>query len=94
MPSLNPGGRSCRCVPIDRVPGRQRAAYGPGHLPGDRRTREIVERYAAAFEQDDMDSLVSMLTEDASRSMPPVPAWFRGREAIREFPSRARRRSV
>ena len=29
--------------------------------------------------------LISLLTEDATWSMPPVPTWFRGHEAIREF---------
>jgi RNA polymerase sigma-70 factor (ECF subfamily) len=55
---------------------------------GDRRTRDIVERYADAIERGDADTLISMLTEDATWSMPPIPSWFRGHEAIREFLTR------
>ena len=32
-----------------------------------------------------MATLISMLTEDATWSMPPHSSWFRGHEAIREF---------
>jgi RNA polymerase sigma-70 factor, ECF subfamily len=52
---------------------------------GDQRTRDIVRRYSDAFERGDADTLVSMLTEDATWCMPPIPTWFRGRAAIREF---------
>jgi RNA polymerase sigma-70 factor (ECF subfamily) len=54
-------------------------------LLGDQRTRAIVERYADATERGDVDALISMLTEDATWSMPPHPTWFRGHRAIREF---------
>ena len=49
---------------------------------GDRRLREIVERFADAFEQGDIDAILAMLTEDASFAMPPYPGWSRGRAAI------------
>ena len=52
---------------------------------GDQRTQEIVEQYADAIERGDADTLVSMLTEDATWSMPPIPTWFRGREPVREW---------
>jgi RNA polymerase sigma-70 factor, ECF subfamily len=52
---------------------------------GDERCKVIVERYMDAIERGDADTLVSMLTEDAAWSMPPVPTWFSGRELIREF---------
>jgi RNA polymerase sigma-70 factor, ECF subfamily len=55
---------------------------------GDRRTKALVERYADALERGDADTLISMLTEDATWSMPPVPTWFRGHQAIREFLTR------
>jgi hypothetical protein len=32
-----------------------------------------------------LDTLVSMLTDDATWSMPPLPSWFGGREAIAAF---------
>ena len=57
---------------------------------GDDTLRGIVEDYVEAWEQGDVDALAAMLAEDAALTMPPVPTWFRGRDAIatffREFP--------
>ncbi len=47
--------------------------------------RGLVERYSTAFEQRDLGGLLSLLTEDATWSMPPIPTWFRGHEAIASF---------
>ena len=47
--------------------------------------RELVVRFADAFERDDIDSLIAMLTEDAVVSMPPQPEWHAGRSAIAAF---------
>jgi RNA polymerase sigma-70 factor, ECF subfamily len=45
---------------------------------GDSRLREIVERYMNAMQRGDVPAVVSMLTEDAAWSMPPLASWFRG----------------
>ncbi len=39
---------------------------------GDRRLREIVERFADSFEHGEVDAILAMLTEDATFSMPPI----------------------
>jgi RNA polymerase sigma-70 factor, ECF subfamily len=52
---------------------------------GDQRVREIAQRYADAIERGDANELISMLTKDATWSMPPIPTWFQGHNAIREF---------
>ncbi len=52
---------------------------------GDEGVREIAQRYADALEGGDADALISMLTQDATWSMPPIPTWFQGHQAIREF---------
>ncbi len=52
---------------------------------GEQRVRALAERYADAIERADIEMLISMLTEDASWSMPPVPTWFHGHEAVRDF---------
>jgi RNA polymerase sigma-70 factor (ECF subfamily) len=51
---------------------------------GDEGVREIVERFTSAFERDDVDAIVAMLSEDAKFGMPPYPGWYRGRRAIAE----------
>ena len=55
---------------------------------GDERVREIVERYVDAWERGDVDTVVSMLAEDAILAMPPRPTWYRGLEAARLFLTR------
>ncbi|HET8978478.1 MAG TPA: RNA polymerase subunit sigma-70 [Solirubrobacteraceae bacterium] len=49
--------------------------------PGD----DVVERFADAFERDDIDAVVALLTEDAVVSMPPEPEWHQGRDAVDRF---------
>ncbi|MBA2240597.1 MAG: sigma-70 family RNA polymerase sigma factor [Solirubrobacterales bacterium] len=52
---------------------------------GDERLSEIVGEYMRALEQGDVESIVAMLTDDASWSMPPQPGWFHGHGAIVDF---------
>jgi RNA polymerase sigma-70 factor, ECF subfamily len=52
---------------------------------GDDAQAELVERYVAAWERNDVDSVVAMLTEDARMTMPPLPSWYSGREEVAAF---------
>src|SRR5439155_25469780 len=52
---------------------------------GDQALGEVVDRYVAAWERNDVDAVVAMLTEDARMTMPPLPSWYSGREAIAGF---------
>jgi RNA polymerase sigma-70 factor, ECF subfamily len=52
---------------------------------GDEKVREIVERYAEAWERNDVDTVVGMLAEDAAFTMPPMARWFSGHDGIRGF---------
>jgi RNA polymerase sigma-70 factor (ECF subfamily) len=52
---------------------------------GDSRTRDLVRRYADAMESGDIETLVGMLTQDVTWSMPPVPTWYRGLQPVRDF---------
>jgi RNA polymerase sigma-70 factor (ECF subfamily) len=45
----------------------------------------LLHRYLDAFHGYDVDSLVSLLREDATLSMPPYTLWLRGHEAIRTW---------
>jgi RNA polymerase sigma-70 factor, ECF subfamily len=47
--------------------------------------RELLDRYVAAFEHDDMDGLVALLREDATLRMPPQPALAGGLRIARFF---------
>jgi RNA polymerase sigma-70 factor, ECF subfamily len=49
---------------------------------GDQQLKGIVQRYVDAWASNDVDSLVAMLTDTATLAMPPIPSWYRGREAI------------
>jgi RNA polymerase sigma-70 factor (ECF subfamily) len=44
-----------------------------------------LDRYVAAFEAADVAALMGLLREDAQWEMPPLPAWFAGRQAIGRF---------
>jgi RNA polymerase sigma-70 factor (ECF subfamily) len=60
-------------------------------LPGDRPAPdlsaepELVARLAAAFEANDVDGIVALLTDDVRLSMPPLPLEYIGREAATSF---------
>ena len=45
----------------------------------------MVQRFADAFEADDIDGLVALLTGDAWFTMPPVPLQYQGPRAIASF---------
>jgi RNA polymerase sigma-70 factor, ECF subfamily len=49
---------------------------------GDDQVRTLVESYMDAWDRQDVDAVVSMLTEDAAFAMPPMRTWFRGRDSI------------
>jgi RNA polymerase sigma-70 factor (ECF subfamily) len=53
--------------------------------PNDPHQQELVDSYAAAFLSADVSALKRLLTEDAVLEMPPLPAWFCGREPIARF---------
>lgn len=47
--------------------------------------RVIAERFATAFADDDIDGVLSLLTDQAWLAMPPAPHLYRGRAAIGSF---------
>src|SRR5947208_10008004 len=52
---------------------------------GDAAVREIVDRFVAAWERNDVDAVVELLAEDARMTMPPQPSWYAGRESVAAF---------
>ena len=81
--SVNSALQRARAAVRERAPERSQQETLRGL--GDAAVREIVERYVAAWDRGDVDGVVAMLAEDATFSMPPLTAWYRGREAIRAF---------
>jgi RNA polymerase sigma-70 factor, ECF subfamily len=61
---------------------------------GDDGVREVVDEYVDAWQRGDVEAVVSMLTEDAAFSMPPMRTWFGGPDGghaelaafLREYP--------
>src|SRR3954466_3102910 len=81
--SINSALQRARKTVEEKLPERSQQATL--RALGDERVREIVERYVAAWERNDVAGVVAMLTEDATFSMPPTVAWFRGRAAVGAF---------
>lgn len=45
-------------------------------------TRALLSRYVTAWESADVEQLVSLLREDATLAMPPIPTWIEGAQQI------------
>jgi RNA polymerase sigma-70 factor, ECF subfamily len=53
--------------------------------PEDEEQRALLARYVDAFERFDIESLVSLLHEDATMSMPPYELWLHGAVELRKW---------
>jgi RNA polymerase sigma-70 factor (ECF subfamily) len=67
----------------ERLPARSQQATL--RQLGDARLRTLVESHVDAWERGDVEQLVSLLTDDVELTMPPIPTWFRGRDAVAAF---------
>nr|WP_217924023.1 sigma-70 family RNA polymerase sigma factor [Miltoncostaea oceani] len=81
--SVNSALQRARATLAARLPERSQQATLRDL--GDERVGELADRYARALQGGDVDALLAMLTEDATWSMPPLPTWYRGHEALRGF---------
>lgn len=43
---------------------------------------KVLERYVSAFDRQDIATLAALLRDDIEYQMPPITAWFRGREQV------------
>ena len=59
------------------------ATTGPATVGEEQ--QELLARYVEAFERYDIASLVTLLREDASFSMPPFPLWIQGPAEVHDF---------
>ena len=51
----------------------------------DPRVQQLLERYVRAWRLADIDGFVQLVAEDVRFSMPPLAAWFDGRDAVAAF---------
>jgi RNA polymerase sigma-70 factor (ECF subfamily) len=74
---------------LQRARGTLEKRLAPRHerlaMPSGGGAAEIVNRFADAFESDDIEAVIALLTEDAVVSMPPEPEWHQGRADIETF---------
>jgi RNA polymerase sigma-70 factor (ECF subfamily) len=81
--SVNSAQQRARKSVDERLPERSQQATL--RAIGDEELSGVVQGYMAALQSGDVDAVVALLTEDATWSMPPMPAWYHGREAITAF---------
>jgi RNA polymerase sigma-70 factor, ECF subfamily len=81
--SVNSALARARKIVAERVPSRTQQQTL--RELDDARLRQIVNGYSAALEQGDADALITLLTEDVTWSMPPLPHWYRGLPAVIDF---------
>jgi ketosteroid isomerase-like protein len=66
-----------------RVPRRTQQAELAALGTGGRHA--LVDAFVTAWERADVPALLNLLAEDARFTMPPLPAWFDGREDVGRF---------
>jgi RNA polymerase sigma-70 factor, ECF subfamily len=81
VPAVNSALQRARATMSQRLPARD----GTSRQDLSAAERDLLARYVHAWEARDVGALVSLLREDALLTMPPVPEWYRGREAIGRF---------
>jgi RNA polymerase sigma-70 factor (ECF subfamily) len=81
--SVNSALQRARKTVDERVPGTSQQAELAA-LGGDGQ-RELVDAFVSAWERADVAALLELLAEDARFAMPPLPAWFCGREDVGRF---------
>ena len=65
--------------------GLERSQAANRHALGAEAERDLVATFIAAWSRADVDGIVELLADDATFTMPPLPCWFQGREALRIF---------
>jgi RNA polymerase sigma-70 factor (ECF subfamily) len=79
--SINSALQRARETLAKRYPSGRPSSVPPP-TPAQQR---LLGRYVEAWERLDVDSFVALLKEDATYTMPPIPQWYVGRDAIGKF---------
>ena len=80
VPSVNSALQRARQGLTPRLPEASQQATL--RTLGEDGRRALVEAFMAAWERADVAALLDLLAGDARFTMPPLPAWFSGRDAI------------
>jgi len=83
VPATNSQLQRARATLARRLPDRTQQAIRAE--VGAEAERRLVADLVAAWEGRDVEAFVGLLVDDARLSMPPLPAWFDGRESVRRF---------
>ncbi len=78
--SVNSALQRARATLSGRAPALEEQSYA-----SDREARDVVAAFVAAFDAGDVDAVVALLSADVRFTMPPLPAWFDGRDAVGAF---------
>ncbi len=81
--SVNSALQRARATASGKIPARSQQRTL--RMMDDAHVREVVTGFSSALERGDADALVALLTEDVTWSMPPLPHWYRGIEAVTDF---------
>jgi RNA polymerase sigma-70 factor (TIGR02960 family) len=81
--SVNSALQRARATVDERIPDVSQAAELDAL--GDEGRRELVDAFVSAWERADVDAITRLLAEDARFTMPPLPAWFDGRDNVLRF---------
>ena len=83
VPAVNSALQRAKLAVKERVPPLSQQATLAQLSDGARKS--LVRAYIDAWAQQDAGALVALLTEDARFTMPPIPSWFDGRDAVVRF---------
>ena len=78
--AVNSGLRRARAQLAEALPAEDELAE-----PAEHDRRALLDRFAAAFENADVNGLAELLREDVTLEMPPLLTWFAGRTDVTRF---------
>jgi RNA polymerase sigma-70 factor (ECF subfamily) len=78
--AVNSGLRRARAQLAETLPAEDELAE-----PAEHDRRALLDRFAAAFENADVNGLAELLREDVTLEMPPLLTWFAGRTDVTRF---------
>jgi len=78
--AVNSGLRRARAQLAEALPAEDDLAE-----PDEPERRAMLDRFAVAFENADVNAVAALLREDVALEMPPLLTWFAGRQAVMDF---------